>query len=65
MCRVCLIIIALNLAACGDIRGSLNEHGPAEYSASETPLSDRLAHFENRFVLLLFAILTYPFVERR
>lgn len=64
MRRVFFIIAAIILTSCADMNESVREIGPREHSVSETTQSDRFAHFENRFFLLLFAILTYPFAEK-
>lgn len=62
--RVVLIIIALNLAACADMRQSNVECAPPEFNTAEPAPSERFQHFENRLILWLFTILTYPFVEK-
>lgn len=65
MRKVFLIILVLNLAACADMRDSVNALAPRPSAASEMPPSERLAYFENRLILWLFVIVTYPFAERR
>lgn len=64
MLRVLSIVIALNLAACSDNAG-LTAGCPANVCGTEeTAPTPRLQGLENRFVLWLFTVLTFPFMAK-
>lgn len=64
MLRVLSIVLALNLAACSQTTGLTGTCPANDCSTEETAPAPRLEGLENRFVLWLFTVLTFPFMAK-
>ena len=64
MHRVLLIVLALNLAACSETTGLSGACPANDCGTEETTPTPRLQGLENRFVLWLFTVLTFPFMAK-
>jgi hypothetical protein len=57
-------VLTLNLAACSTLPGPTEQCSLEDCHSTETALDERHNGLENRFVLWLFKLLTFPFTAK-